>query len=287
LGLVCALPDQAAREKLLLMLRLYVDDSGKVGDSPVQVLAGYLASTERWAAFSNEWHKLISGAGLELFRMADAWRLSGQYQFNGPSALRPLRRNNLLVQLIECIKDHVEMAFVSSVSFSRHQYYANPFPDQNLPEFRPYYFGFFALLADVYRYAFHKRANQRLEVIFDEQGGESQKFILSGMDEFRRVAAPEYPDLIIPTPQFQRDTDALPLQASDMLAWLVSRDARNLRNGIDRSKTLESVLLGEALSMPNSVVVWNESKFRHFSEVASARLLSNLKIGAGAFDNLI
>jgi hypothetical protein len=100
------------------------------------------------------------------------------------------------------------------------------------------------------------------------------------MDEFRRVAAPEYPGLIIPTPQFQRDTDALPLQAADLLAWLVSRDARNLKNGIARSESLESVLLGEALSMPNSVVVWNESKFRQFSEIASARLLSNLGLSA-------
>jgi len=247
---------RVARNKRLLMLRLYVDDSGKTDQSPVQILAGYLSTAERWAAFSIEWQELLDEAGLDAFRMAAAWRLARPYWNRGP-----LRRDRLIVQMVDCIKRHVEMAFVSSVPFEGFDRYLDmtqkPYSH---PLGRPYFMGFFAILMQVYEHAFQYRADQRIDVIFEEQGGESERYVLSAMESFRRIASQRYGDLVIPTPTFQNDKDALPLQASDMLAWLVRRDAVNAARGIDRSQCLESLILGEALSMPNKIFIWSENR---------------------------
>jgi hypothetical protein len=39
------------------MLQGFIDDSGWDGQSPVFVLADYIAKTEQWEAFSDEWQK--------------------------------------------------------------------------------------------------------------------------------------------------------------------------------------------------------------------------------------
>lgn len=265
--LVCGLPESRAKAKRLLMLQVYIDDSGKPDQSEVQVLAGYLASAERWAAFSNEWQSILDENGIAEFHMSEAWRLSRRYQ-------SPLVRNALLVRLIECIQCYAEHAFVSSLPYDAYHHW---FATKEAPQFRflrPYFFGFHSVLTQVYQYAFHNRFNQRVEVIFDEQGGESQRLILNAMDEFRSIADREFPGLVIPTPSFQSDRDALPLQAADMLAWLVRRDALNLQRGREREQLPEALLLGKALSMPSSIVIWDETKIEAAANDAVARFLN-------------
>lgn len=266
-NLVCGLPSAPARLKTWRMLQLYIDDSGKKDQSPVQVLAGYLSTTERWATFANEWQGLLDEAGVDAFRMAEAWRMARKFRNRGP-----LRRDHLIVQMIECIKRHAEMAFVSSIPFDGFHRYLDVKQDHSHTLGRPYFCGFYSLLTQVYNHAFHRYADQQLEIVFDEQGGESAQYVLSAMSEFRRLASQRFGDLIIPTPTFQNDKYALPLQAADMLAWLMRRDALNAARGVDRSGRLENLLLGEALSMPKSVVVWNEERLRLASDNLTRRL---------------
>jgi Protein of unknown function (DUF3800) len=266
-NLACGLPEQKARKKPLLMLRMYVDDSGKEDQSPHLVLAGYLSSTEKWAAFSNHWQAILDDAGIDSFRMVEAWRLARKFRKIGA-----LGRDRLIVQLIECIKAYTERAFIVSMPHDRFYHQLDVMDNHMHPLGRPYFGCFYSLLASVYKYAFERKFDQRLEVIFDEQGGESQQYILSAMGEFRRLAGQDFTDLVIPTPTFQSDKDALPLQAADMLAWLVRRDALNAQRGVDRTKALESVLLGEALSMPYEKVIWDKAMITKASEDLAKRL---------------
>ncbi len=250
-----------------MVLTLYVDDSGKSDQSPVQVLAGYLSTDERWAVFSKEWTALLDEAGLDAFRMADAWRLARRYRSNGP-----LARDSLIVRAVECIKRHAQMAFVSSLPFSGFQEYLDLKGDHAHPLGRPYFVGFYSLLWQVYKHAHLYRADQRIEIVLDEQGGESQRYVLSAMSEFRRLASEKLSHLDIPTPRFKRDQDVPPLQAADMLAWLVRRDALNASKGVDRSKRVENLILGEALSMPYEMLIFDQKRL----EVASNQMLRSL-----------
>ena len=247
--LVCHFPDAVARNKLLAMIRLYVDDSGKEGDSPVLVLAGYTSTAEKWSEFSNEWQSIIDDAGVAEFKMNDAWRLARPYRLIGP-----LRRDNIIVRCVECIKKHALSALATSIRFDDFHKYIDPIGDRSHSMGRAYYFSFFLMLTHVWRICETKKSLD-VEVIFDVQGGESEKYIMESFYKFREVSNLYGPDVIVNQPIFRASKTTLPLQASDMLAWLIRRDATNLYRGKDRSKCIENVILGEALSMPHAITI--------------------------------
>jgi hypothetical protein len=247
-------------------LKLFVDDSGKPDQSPVQVLAGYLASDEQWEAFKIEWKALMDDAGIEAFHMTEAWRLARPYR-----KLGPMGRNNLIIQAVECIKRNVKMAFVVSVRNDYFHHYLDIKQDKSHFLGRPYNMVFYSLLTIAYRYVCRYHADKELEIILDEQS-EPVKKILSVMGEFRRLTFNEFGDIPVGTPRFASDKDEIPLQAADLLAWLVNRDATNAVKQVDRTKLLEAFLLGEALSMPNELMVWDEARFADASRDLVARL---------------
>ena len=100
----------------------------------------------------------------------------------------------------------------------------------------------------------------------------SEQFVLGAMYEFRRMAGQRFGDLVIPSPMFRPDHLAPPLQAADMLAWLVRRDASNGSKGVDRSNRLENILLGEALSMPYAKMIFDQPKL----EAAARQMFASL-----------
>ena len=74
-SLVSRLPSAKRRRRVLLMLQAYIDDSAK-GDPNLFVLAGYISTTKRWAAFSDEWQRLLDHESnyyrkLEYFKMSE------------------------------------------------------------------------------------------------------------------------------------------------------------------------------------------------------------------------
>ena len=249
------------------LLRLFVDDSGKRKESPNLVLAGYLSTPERWAAFNKDWQSLLDNAGIDAFRMSQAWRLARPYRRRSS-----LERDHLIVQAVECIKRHVQMAFGISMPFDGFHSYLDVKDDHSHYLGRAYNAAFYSLLSSVYSYAHLYHADARLEIVFDEQGGEPTARILASMDEFRRIASNDFGDLVIPNPTFRSDSDTLPLQAADLLAWLLHRDAVNAKKGVDRSSLLENLILGEALSMQNKIDVWNRARF----ELASTDLANRI-----------
>ena len=56
-----------ARNRGLLMLKAYVDASGS-GDPQWFVMAGYVATSEEWAKFSEDWQKKLDLARLDYFK---------------------------------------------------------------------------------------------------------------------------------------------------------------------------------------------------------------------------
>jgi len=59
-------------------IRAYIDDSGG-GVGPVFVLAGYIATAEQWAAFSDEWQAILDmKPAVKRFKMSEAANWSDQ-----------------------------------------------------------------------------------------------------------------------------------------------------------------------------------------------------------------
>jgi hypothetical protein len=61
-------------------LKAYIDESG-MGQPPVLVLAGHIASAAQWASFADEWSRLLnSPPKLPYLSMDDAMRLDGEFR---------------------------------------------------------------------------------------------------------------------------------------------------------------------------------------------------------------
>lgn len=253
------------------MIQVFIDDSGKSDQSPVLVLAGYLASKERWQSFDAKWKAILTNHGMINFHAVDAWRLSYSSRIKSS-----LVRGSVFVQLINCITQHVEHAFAISIPFESHEHW---FASKQLPEhtsLRIYNMAFYGLLTQIHQHMFKRRFDQGLEITFDEQGGESTARVLGGMEEFTRLAAGGFPGLNVATPRFMSDDDCPGLQAADMLAWLLRRDGLNASREVDRSKTAEALMLGEALSMPRSIKIWTDDDLRLAANDVLEKLRSSL-----------
>jgi hypothetical protein len=156
-----------------------------------------------------------------------------------------------------------------SVPFEAHHHWfcTNEFPE--IKYLRTYHFAFNSLLGMIYKFMWQHHCNLPLQVLFEQQGDESQKLILNGMNELRRLNSIHLPGLEILDPEFIPGKNNAPLQAADLLAWLVRRDANNVANSIDRNWAAESLMLGEILSVKNTVKVWSDAGLEKVaSEVA-------------------
>lgn len=243
-------------------LHAYIDDSGKEGVSSTQVLAGYLATAEAWDEFSARWQEVLDQADLTNFHMVDAWRLSRPYQHLGA-----LGRNQLITELLACIKKHAERAFVLSIDleayihwFGRHEF--------KFQETRPYFFGFHQILKMITSYAYEQKYDCELKIYFDEQGGEPLSKIIQSVELHRIAAASRGRNNInIPTPRYISDDNCPPLQAADLLAWLSRREDHNHKNQANWEERAEKIWLDGALSVPNEVELLGDRELEARSNI--------------------
>jgi hypothetical protein len=249
------------------MLRIYIDDSGKVDHSPVLVLAGYLSDEVRWTALEGEWWRVLAEHNMTTFHASEAWRRAYS---SGLKA--PLLRDSAFVKLLNCITSHVDHAFAVLIPFESHEHWfqAKQFPE--LHSLRIYNMAFYGLVTQIHQYLYKRHFDKPVELIFDEQGGESAARVLSGMEQFRRLASTGFPGLNVSTPSFKSDDSCPGLQAADMLAWLLRRDAYNAIRQVDRRQTAEALMLGEALSMPSTIKIWSDSDLRLAAESVAKAL---------------
>jgi hypothetical protein len=63
-------PGLAQRDRLVLALHAYFDDSGTHAESEVVTVAGYISSAEQWKVFEQEWGSALNEWGLEFFHMS-------------------------------------------------------------------------------------------------------------------------------------------------------------------------------------------------------------------------
>lgn len=268
--------DERAR-RLVLALTAYIDDSGGRGYSPVFVLAGYLASVERWADFSLEWRALLDEAGLPAFHTSQVWRLEWRLIAQGP-----LRRDRLLVRAVDCIRRHAERAFVVSVGLDAHAHWFDA-GDAKIESMSERFTATFCLCTLLYQYAYRNHYNQTLEVVFDEGIDGSPLNFIAAFDFFRDLAKRHFSGLTVPYPVFRSDKDVLPLQAADLLAWLARRDALNVSKRRDRSFLPEKMLLDDALDMPRDVRFLGDEELEPMSYQVMEGLIQAIP---GLFDKL-
>lgn len=196
------------------MLQAFIDDSGK-GSSPVYVLAGFAATVNDWAAFSDEWQTILAlHPKIEYFKANEAAACRGQ--FNGWSKER---RNERVNQLIAVIRERARFAVYSVVP---HDTFKEVFKGKIAKGMdNPYFLTFFGVMQAMMKYQHLSGAREKVDFIFDEELITKQ--VRDAWDLFVRFAPPEAASLIGSRPIERNDKAVLPLQAADLLAWKVRR----------------------------------------------------------------
>jgi len=224
-ALVSGLPEPKRRKRVMLMLQAYIDDSAK-GSPDLFVLAGYVSTAERWAAFSDEWQRLLDYRSdhyrkLDYFKMNEmvserdrercAWfhKVIEKYALAAISytiSTKDLKR--LVTRMFTDTKTRAELSnpWHYAVSAMLWGYASNRHNVPSLPQAEP------------------------IEFIFDEA---TEKWLLAQAWEQFKALNPKEAPLMGPMPVFRSDLEYLPLQAADMFAWWVRHWQRNRLMGAE------------------------------------------------------
>lgn len=216
---VSGLASSRAGDRAFMVLQAFIDDSYEP-EAGAYVLAGYVASAERWAAFSREWELALPKWG----------RLNEKGRFHFKMSEMSGRMSNV-AGMYRIIEDHVDLAV--SIAFIKEDFHIARARlylidgrglDWDEVGYNYYMFAFYCLM-DTFHTAHTQELktlipeNERVDFYFDDQREKGQ--ILRTWDRYMDARPPEIRDTFGRTPRFEDDSDFLPLQAADFWAWWI------------------------------------------------------------------
>ena len=150
------------KERQLVLIQAFVDDSGGKGHSRHFVLAGLVATAENWVAFSHEWKACLAAQpAIPLFKMSEA--SSRSKAFGGFSMQA---RDDKLRSLARVINRHASFVVSSVIEMEA----ARISPTSHLKPFRdPYFWPFHTLITGICFDLWDLGIRDRFEIVFDEQ----------------------------------------------------------------------------------------------------------------------
>jgi hypothetical protein len=180
------------------------------------VLAALIGESGQWADFSGNWQAALKEPpSIEYFKMQEAAGLKSQF-----GRLKATQRDTKLKRLAAVLNTYT-FDFIS-VSLDLAAFYEIMSEHMPKPANNPYFVGFHQIIAAVGLHLLDRKYAGRFEIIFDENvifGPKAKRWY----PLVRDVALPEIAGLLPLEPIFKNDHEFLPLQAADMLAWLVRR----------------------------------------------------------------
>jgi Protein of unknown function (DUF3800) len=206
----------------LLTIQAYIDDSGVKGTTCVFVLAGFISEAAKWAAFSDAWNlHLKQPPSIQYLKMNEAVKLKGEFRSWSPTD----RDRKLLgcARIINQFRPDAGIYFINDLVAWK----------QFIPERRiktladPHFHGFHAMISAVCNEAMDMGINEQIEIIFDQHVifGPRVALWYPALKEMIELTNPERVEQVrnvLPSaPLFRDDQKFAPLQAADILAWLL------------------------------------------------------------------
>ena len=213
--LVDGFPTPIRQQRLLMILRAFIDDSG-TNQPPLCVLAGWIGPAHVWADFSDAWKEALDmKPRLNAFKMSEA--MSFQGEFNGWSEESRTLRLRYLANLI---KEHGLIAVGTTVPLEMYQrIFTGKTTDKAFDQ--PYFLMFHSLMAGIVQAFSNVRQDlERIDFIFDDQPGQMERMPVEWA-KFKRVGPPSLTKYLGDPPIFRSDHATVALQAADMWAWYV------------------------------------------------------------------
>jgi len=246
------------------MLQAFIDDSGNDGKSPVFVLAGFIASSEQWEVFSDEWDKVLNpevGFRMGVLKMADVYRnrKRGTRYYGLSNAERDAR----LKALIQVVNRYAMHGIVSVIPYKLYNsLIKGNFNLQSTSTLdRPYFLSFFGVMARLLQITQKLNLDDKVDFIFDTQDNENKQILMSEYDRFISLAPDNVAALSRGYPSFKKDEELLPLQAADMLAWHIRKYYSDHDSGKDPTKGPSNIYLANLFKPEHDVFdLWDKDR---------------------------
>ncbi|MBI1750058.1 MAG: DUF3800 domain-containing protein [Acidobacteria bacterium] len=243
LSFLAGLPEARRRIRPLLTVQAYVDESGGSGQGAVLVFAGFIGEAQEWARFSSGWSTCLGGGkGIAYLRMHDAAHLTGEFtgwqKKERDEKLRSLART-LNAYRVRSIHFAIDLpAFQNGMA----EHWARPHKN-------PYFLGYLLMLAGVCVDAQDWGYKEQVEIIFDEHVIFSQRVKLwyPLFKEMWDGYDPELAALYPSEPLFRDDKTFPPLQAADLMAWLLRKSYAG-----EGDNDFARIIMPELTNIPNS-----------------------------------
>jgi len=235
------------------MIQAYVDETGNDGESPIFLFSALIGEAEKLATLSNEWSKALREIPrIVYFKMDEAESCDGQFY-----GFSPKERDDKVKRLcaIMSSSDLTEFGFgIKQEVFN--STFAIKAAGRPLTE--RYFFPFHATIIGTAEEVLRQGATEPFEIFFDEQvifGPRAKAWypIIRAM----ALDQPIYPILPV-EPFFRKDTEALPLQAADLTAW-VRRKVNT--DGLGEFEWLRRELSGVKLSPLSATLSKKSAEF--------------------------
>lgn len=220
--LVCGFAPPLRERKIIVVLDGYVDDSGGsggAGDGDHFLLAGYVASSEPWMRFSEEWDaECGKHPATPDFKMAIAMRPIGSEEGYGWSEEQRERR---IESLAEIINRWTRLRVSCVIRRSGYEHIVRG----NVPGAidSAYFLAFYTVIVAVAHYMGQSNLSGSVDWVFDEQGKVGRK-ARKHFEWIKNHASPAIRPYLGVEPIFRHDSQLLPLKAADMFAWSLRRN---------------------------------------------------------------
>lgn len=224
MSFLSGLPTVVRKRRLLLPIQAFIDDSGGKGQGRSFVLAGLIGKAEDWAAFSEAWYRCLRRSPrIKYFKMYEAAKLKGQF-----ANWKRSERDKKIKSLCRVLNRKEFWAIHCTCDLEAFQKFWEPHVSKPLsyPYFFPFHITIMSVCLDLVARGY---TTERFEIIFDEQVIFGPKVKL-WYPLIRDLMQPSDRIIMPIEPQFKNDCEFLPLQASDMIAWLFRRAMDSDRN---------------------------------------------------------
>jgi Protein of unknown function (DUF3800) len=196
------------------MLQAYIDGSG-TGDDRFLVLAGYISTADKWAAFATEWQRLLD------MRSAHYRHLSYFKMKEIRTSKREMERCIWFYRIIEKYAT-AAVSCVIDVAGLRRAVRKSPWllwtGNVGILE-NPYYFAFHAIINMLAQHQHRLGISEPIDFIFDNETEKGR--CIAAWDEIKRDSTSEVQALMGDTPIYRDDKTTNPLQAADLYAYWV------------------------------------------------------------------
>ena len=231
----------------------HFDDSGQ-GHGPIFVMAGFVSTVEKWRVFVEQWDAALKlHPSIDYFKMREEANLQGQFE-----RFDPAERDKRLRLFNQIIADNATFG-IASITPTQ-DFYAVLKNKYSKSLDNPKYPAAVDNIIDTLVYMRKLVLAGKVTHVFDEMDKATFREILNIWSVFKRQnVGRQLARRMGQSPKMGNDKDVLPLQAADLLAWLIRRRYEEDHDNIPECDRLSAKLFPEPVLVPLLRRVWNKA----------------------------